>query len=52
MNTEFDRRCLELAVADLRLLQPPQRLRALAHLRAVDPRLALRLQLELTLQLC
>lgn len=47
MNRELDQRCLELAVADLRELQPLQRLRALAQFRAIDGELALRLQLEL-----
>ena len=47
VNRELDQRCLELAVADLRELQPLQRLRALAQFRAIDGELALRLQLEL-----
>ena len=51
VNHELDRRCLELALADLRLLQPPQRRKALAQFQAIDPALASRLQLELTFHL-
>ena len=51
MNPELDRRCLELALADLRHLHPQQRCRALAQFRAIDPRLAERLQLELSYRL-
>jgi hypothetical protein len=51
VNRELDQRCLELAVADLRELQPQQRLRALAQFRAIDVDLAQRLQLELAYQL-
>ncbi len=51
MNRELDQRCLELALADLRPLHPQQRLRALAQFRAIDPRLADRLQLELLFHL-
>jgi len=38
-------------VADLRLLHPHQRSRALAQFRAIDPNLAERLQLELSYRL-
>lgn len=48
MNQDLDRHCLELAVADLRHLPSSQRWLALAQFRAIDPRLASRLQLELT----
>jgi hypothetical protein len=48
---ELDQRCLELALADLRQLQPRQRLRALAQFRAIDASLADKLQLELLLHL-
>ncbi|MFM7652470.1 MAG: hypothetical protein ACKO5M_06045 [Vulcanococcus sp.] len=51
MNPDLDRRCLELALADLRQLHPQQRCRALAQFRAIDPRLAERLQLELSYRL-
>jgi hypothetical protein len=51
VNQDLDRHCLELAVADLRHLQPTQRRLALAQFRAIDPRLASRLQLELVYQL-
>jgi hypothetical protein len=51
VNPDLDRRCLELAVADLRALHPDQRGRALAQFRAIDPRLADRLQLELSYRL-
>jgi hypothetical protein len=51
VNHDLDRRCLELALADLRQLQPPQRRRALAQFQAIDPALANRLQLELTFHL-
>jgi hypothetical protein len=51
VNQDLDRHCLELAVADLRHLHPTQRWLALAQLRAIDPRLASRLQLELAYQL-
>jgi len=51
VNRDLDRRCLELAVADLRLLQPQQRHRALAQFRAIDPQLAERLLLELSYRL-
>ncbi len=51
MNRELDQRCLELALADLRQLQPRQRLRALAQFRAIDAPLADKLQLELLLHL-
>jgi hypothetical protein len=51
VNQDLDRHCLELAVADLRHLHPTQRWLALAQFRAIDPRLASRLQLELAYQL-
>jgi hypothetical protein len=51
VNREFDQRCLELALADLRPLQPQQRSRALAQFQAIDPRLAEKLQLELMFHL-
>jgi hypothetical protein len=51
VNLDLDRRCLELALADLRLLHPDQRRRALAQFRAIDPRLAERLSLELSYHL-
>jgi len=51
VNQELDRRCLELALADLRQLQPTQRRLALAQFQAIDPALASRLQLELTFHL-
>lgn len=51
MNLELDRRCLELALADLRQLQPHHRCRALAQFQAIDPRLAEKLQLELLFHL-
>ncbi|MFZ9899905.1 MAG: hypothetical protein ACO3D4_00320 [Vulcanococcus sp.] len=47
----MDQRCLELAVSDLRQLQPHQRQRALTHFRSIDPLLADKLQLELLLAL-
>jgi hypothetical protein len=51
VNRDLDRRCLELAVADLRLLPAPRRHRALAQFRAIDANLADRLLLELSYQL-
>lgn len=51
MNRELDQRCLELALADLRHLHPHQRRRALAQFRAIDARLAEKLQLELLFHL-
>jgi hypothetical protein len=51
VNPDLDRRCLELAVADLRQLHPSLRSRALAQFRAIDPKLAERLQLELSYRL-
>jgi hypothetical protein len=51
VNRELDQRCLELALADLRHLQPMQRRRALAQFRAIDAPLAEKLQLELLLHL-
>jgi hypothetical protein len=51
VNPDLDRRCLELAVADLRQLHPHQRSRALAQFRAIDANLAERLQLELSYRL-
>ena len=51
MNREFDQRCLELALADLRPLHPLQRSRALAQFHAIDPRLAQKLELELLFHL-
>ena len=51
MNRELDQHCLELALADLLLLHPQQRLRALAQFRAIDAGLAEKLQLELLLHL-
>ncbi len=51
MNRELDQRCLELALADLRQLQPQQRCRALAQFRAIDEPLADKLQLELLFHL-
>lgn len=51
MNRELDQRCVELALADLRLLEAQQRHRALAQFRAIDPQLADRLQLELAYSL-
>jgi hypothetical protein len=51
VNLDLDRRCLELAVADLRRLQPEQRRRALAQFQAIDPRLGERLRLELSFRL-
>jgi len=47
VNLELDRRCLELAVADLRHLPSQHRSCALRHLRAIDPALADKLALEL-----
>jgi hypothetical protein len=51
LNQDLDRRCLELALEDLRRLQAPQRRLALAQFQAIDPALASRLQLELTYHL-
>ncbi len=51
VNRELDQRCVELALADLRLLETQQRQRALAQFHAIDPRLAERLQLELAYSL-
>lgn len=51
MNRELDQRCLELALADLRRLQPNQRHKALAQFRSIDASLAEKLQLELLLHL-
>ena len=51
VNPELDQRCLELAFADLCQLQPHQRLLALTQFRSIDPLLADKLQLELTLAL-
>ena len=51
MNLDLDRRCLDLAVADLRHLAPEQRRRAIAQFRVIDPRLAERLILELRYRL-
>ena len=51
VNRELDQRCVELALADLRLLGAQQRHRALAQFRAIDPQLAERLQLELAYSL-
>ncbi|UPM50595.1 MULTISPECIES: hypothetical protein [unclassified Synechococcus] len=50
MNLEFDRRCLELAVADLIHLPSQDRVMALGHLRAIDAALAEKLALELLLE--
>ncbi|MDA0964846.1 MAG: hypothetical protein O3C02_07260 [Cyanobacteria bacterium] len=47
MNLELDRRCLELAVADLRALPSSDRPTAIGHLRAIDSALAEKLTLEL-----
>jgi phage-related protein len=47
VNRELDQRCIELALADLRCLQPQQRRRALAQLQSIDSELAERLNLEL-----
>jgi hypothetical protein len=51
VNRELDLHCLNLAVDDLRQLPPPQRRRALDQFRAIDSRLAERLQLELLFEL-
>jgi hypothetical protein len=51
VNRELDQRCVELALADLLLLEAQQRQRALAQFHAIDPRLAERLQLELAYSL-
>lgn len=51
MNWELDQRCLELAVADLQALSAQQRAIALAQFRAIDFKLAERLQLELIYRL-
>jgi hypothetical protein len=51
VNPELDQRCLELAFADLRLLHPHQRRKALSQFRSIDPLLADKLKLELLLAL-